>query len=604
VSRGQALLQAKDLRLSLGGAPLFDGVDLALLKGECACLVGANGAGKSTLLAILSGALEADGGAISRASGIDIGVVPQEPDLEGFATLFDYVQAGFGAPLPAHVAQSALESFALDPARAPQGLSGGEVRRAALARAFAAEPAVLLLDEPTNHLDIPAIEDLEERLSAFKGASLLISHDRRFLERVSRATYWLRQRRVLKLDRGYGAFEGWAAGIEAEEARTFSRLETHLKAEEHWLQRGVTARRSRNEGRRRKLMAMREERRARMAARAHPGVKLDAGVSGDAGQLVLEAKGLCKSFGARAIVSNLSLRVMRGDRVGIIGPNGAGKSTLIDLLLGRLEADAGEVRRAATLAIAYVDQTRSLLDPTQTVWDALTPLGGDQIIVQGRPRHVAAYARDFLFQAEHLRQPTSALSGGERNRLALAVTLAKPADLLVLDEPTNDLDADTLDSLEEMVAGFSGTVIIVSHDRAFLDAVTTQTLGHVGPGQWRETPGGYEDFVREHAPGHDKRDASAAAGKKAVAAPPPPPKPSKKLSYKDARRLEELETLLPRWEDEIAGLEAKLADAELFARDPKAFERFSQRLEAARAEKDAGETEWLTLETLRDSLQG
>lgn len=607
MSRGPALLQAKDVRLSLGGAPLFDGVDLALLKGECACLVGANGAGKSTLMAILNGTTEPDVGVVSRMSGVTIGIVPQEPDLDGFDSLMAYVQAGFGVPLAAHVAEAMLEAYGLDPARAPQGLSGGEVRRAALARAFAAEPDVLLLDEPTNHLDIPAIEDLESRLTAFKGASLLISHDRRFLQRASRAIYWLRQRRVLKLDRGYAAFDDWAASVEAEEARAFSRLETHLKAEEHWLQRGVTARRSRNEGRRRKLEAMREDRRARLQASARPGVKLDAGAAGDAGQLILEARALCKAFGERKIVSDLSLRVMRGDRIGVVGPNGAGKSTLLELLLGRLAPDAGSVRRAQNLSIAYVDQVRALLDPAVSVWDALTPLGGDQIIVQGQPRHVAAYARDFLFQAEQLRQPAGALSGGERNRLALAVTLAKPSDLLVLDEPTNDLDADTLDALEEMVAGFAGTVIIVSHDRAFLDAVTTQILGVVGDGQWRETPGGYEDFAREH--GRHGRAASAAKPSPAKdtatqSGPAAAPRVAKKLSYKDARRLEELEAVLPRLELEIATLEGELADPALFVRDPKGFERRSQRLEAARAEKDSGETEWLTLETLRESLQG
>lgn len=602
MSAGAALLQAKGVRLSLGGAALFDDVELALLKGECACLVGANGAGKSTLLKILSQQIEADAGVISIASGATLGVVPQEPDFGDVDTLRAYVARGFDHPIPDHQAEAALDSYGLDPDRPPKGLSGGEARRAALARAFAASPDILLLDEPTNHLDIPAILDLEQRLGAFRGAALLISHDRRFLDRATQAVYWLRQRRVLKLDKGYTAFESWADAVEAEDARQMARLNTHLKAEEHWLRRGVTARRSRNEGRRRRLMAMRADRRDRLALSARPEIKLDIARAGDAGRLILEAKGLSKQFGDRPIVSNLTLRVMRGDRVGVIGPNGAGKTTLLDLLLGRLAPDSGEVRRPLDLKIAYVDQTRGLLRPDATVWESLTPLGGDQVIVQGRPRHVAAYARDFLFRAEQLHQPTAALSGGERNRLALAVTLAQPADVLVLDEPTNDLDADTLEALEEMVIGFDGTVLIVSHDRAFLDNVTTQVIGAVGDGAWRETPGGYEDFEREH--GAFRKRETREPGKPKSSASPAPPRAAKKLSYKDARRLDILEALLPELDEEIATIEAALADPSLFATDPVRFAALSARLDAARIEKDRGETEWLTLDDLRASLQG
>jgi ABC transport system ATP-binding/permease protein len=603
VSRGQVLLQAKDVRLSLGGAPLFDGVEIALVKGECACLVGANGAGKSTLLRILAGRLDMDAGIVSTTSGVTIGIVSQEPDLAESESLSAYVQAGFGTPIPVYAAEAALEGFGLQADRTPRGLSGGEVRRVALARAFAAEPDVLLLDEPTNHLDIPTIEAMEARLAAFKGACLIISHDRRFLERTTRATFWLRQRRVIKLDRGFAAFDAWAEGVETEEARQLAKLDTHLKAEEHWLRRGVTARRSRNEGRRRKLEAMRAERRARHALAARPGAKLEAGKAGEAGRLVIEAAALSKRFDERVIVDSLSVRIMRGDRIGVVGPNGAGKTTLLEMLLGRLAPDTGQVRHAANLAIAYVDQSRALLDPAMSVKDALTPLGGDQVMVQGKPRHVAAYARDFLFGPEHLRQPIAALSGGERNRLALAVTLTKPADLLVLDEPTNDLDADTLDALEEMVAGFDGTVLIVSHDRAFLDDVTTQILGAIGDGQWRESPGGYDDFVREHG-GFAPVVAPRASPPKtrAEASPTVPQASPRKMSYKDARRLTELESLIPALEAEIAALEAHLSDAAFFTANPTAFTATSARLEAARAEKDAAETEWLTLEALRESF--
>lgn len=598
-----SLAQLKDVRLSLGGAPLFEGVDMALLKGERATLVGDNGAGKSTLMRILARRLEPDTGTLAFASGVSLAYVAQEPDLAGFATLRDYAQAPFAdaAPTPFHRAEALLEAYGLDPERSPQGLSGGEARRAALARAFAAETDILLLDEPTNHLDIPAIEDLEARLRAFSGASLIVSHDRRFLERVSTVCYWLRNGRVQKLDRGFAAFDDWAAGIEAAEAKSLARIETHLAAEEHWLQRGVTARRSRNEGRRRKLEAMRDLRRKQKNLLTKSSADLAAEKGADSGRLVIEARGISKSYGGRAVVANLSLKIMRGDRVGIVGPNGAGKTTLIDMLLGKREPDSGAVRVGANLEIAYVDQQRSLLKPDETIWETLCPLGGDQVMVRGKPRHVAAYAKSFLFPPTQLRQPTKALSGGEKNRLALAVALAQRANLLVLDEPTNDLDMDALDGLEEMLAAYDGTVLIVSHDRAFLDGVTTQVLGALGDGRWAETPGGYADFEREHggyAPKARPVERVSKDADEAVRAP----KTTRKLSYKDERRFAEIEARMPVLEKEIAALEARLADAGLFARDPAAFNAAIAALDKARAEKDAAETEWLEIEEKRAAL--
>ena len=600
-----SLAQLKDVRLSLGGAPLFEGVDIALLKGERATLVGDNGAGKSTLMRILARRLEPDTGTLAFASGVSLAYVAQEPDLGGFATLRDYAQAPFAdaAPTPFHRAEALLEAYELDPERAPQGLSGGEARRAALARAFAAETDILLLDEPTNHLDIPAIEDLEVRLRAFSGASLIVSHDRCFLERVSTVCYWLRNGRVQKLDRGFSAFDDWAAGIEASESKSLSRLETHLAAEEHWLQRGVTARRSRNEGRRRKLEAMRDQRRKQKNILTKSSADLAAEKGSDSGRLVIEARGVSKSYGGRAVVNNLSLKIMRGDRVGIVGPNGAGKTTLIDMLLANREPDSGTVRVGANLEIAYVDQQRSMLKPDETIWETLCPLGGDQVMVRGKPRHVAAYAKSFLFPPTQLRQPTKALSGGEKNRLALAVALAQPANLLVLDEPTNDLDMDTLDGLEDMLAAYDGTVLIVSHDRAFLDGVTTQILGALGDGRWAETPGGYGDFEREHGGYAPKaRSASDKSSTRDADQAVRAPKQSRKLSYKDERRFAELEAHIPVLEKEIAAFEARLADAGLFARDPKAFNAAIAGLDKARAEKDAAETEWLEIEEKRAAL--
>ncbi|GAM98851.1 ATPase components of ABC transporters [alpha proteobacterium U9-1i] len=605
-SLGPALAHANDLRLTLGGAPLFDGVEFTLHKGERACLVGANGAGKSTLMRMLAGIVEPDGGAISFATGASIALAPQDPDLEGFATLRDYVCApsvvrvGSAHSAPAYLAEAELHAYGLDPDRSPEALSGGEARRAGLARAFAAQPDILLLDEPTNHLDIAAIEDLEERIAAFSGACLIISHDRRFLERASSASLWLRQRRMFKLNKGYASFEQWADQVETEEARNMARLETHLKAEEHWLQRGVTARRSRNEGRRRKLMAMRAERRERHSLSAAPRADIQAARGGESAKLVIEARGVSKAYGEREVISNFSLRVMRGDRIGIVGPNGAGKTTLLEILLQNREPDVGTVRHGAQLEIAYVDQARAIIDPTLTLWDALTPQGGDQVIVRGFPRHVAAYAKEFLFSSDQLRQPVGALSGGERNRLALAIALARPANLLVLDEPTNDLDMDTLDALEDMLANYDGTVLIVSHDRAFLDDVTTQVIGPLGRGRWVESPGGWEDFERAY--GDVRIDKpKAAIGRSAPAAPQAPRKQTK-LSFKDEHRAREIDALLPKLDAEIARIEAGLHDPEAFARDPKAFQAATARLDAARAEKERAEGEWLDIELRRETL--
>ena len=602
---GPALAHVKGLRLSLGGAPLFDNVEFVLRKGERAALIGANGAGKSTLMRMLAGLAEPDAGEIAYASGSTIALARQHPDLDGFATLRDYAVAPLAragdiqAAAPAYAADAELTALGLDPQRSVGALSGGEMRRAALARAFAAEPDILLLDEPTNHLDINAIEQLERRINTFNGACLIVSHDRRFLERVTTSTLWLRQRRVLKLDEGFAAFEGWAQRIETEEANAAARLETYLKAEEHWLRRGVTARRARNEGRRRKLEAMRAERRERKALGSAPRAALQAERGAESAKLVIEAKHITKSIGDTPIISGLSLRLVRGDRIGIVGPNGAGKTTLIELLLKRSAPDAGDVRLGANVEIAYVDQTRAILNPDNTVWDALAPLGGDQVMVHGRPRHIAAYAGDFLFSHAQLRQPISALSGGERNRLALAVALVRPASLLVLDEPTNDLDMDTLEALEDMLAGYDGTVIVVSHDRAFLDGVATQIVGPVGKGRWVETPGGWSDFEREHGAARAGAPQTSARARKP--APPASRKPTK-LSYKDERRLAEIDTLLPALRKEIADLEARLAATGAFERDRSSFTVAAHRLGAARAELQAAESEWLEIELRREAL--
>ncbi len=600
---GPILAQLKDVRLTLGKDALFSGVDLSISKGDRACLVGANGAGKSTLLRLLAGIIVADSGERALMQGVRIAAVEQEPDLAPFADLRAFAACPFGRdePAPDYRAEAELQALQLDPDRSPQGLSGGEIRRASIARAVANDPDLLLLDEPTNHLDIAAIEALEQRLLAWRGGLLIISHDRRFLENVSTSCFWLRHGRVLHHPKGFVAFEPWAEAVELEDARTLSRLQTQLKDEERWLARGVTARRSRNEGRRRKLMAMRTEQAQRsQLARANKADIL-AETSAESGRLAIEVKGLSKGWPGQAkLVDNLSLRVMRGDRVGVIGPNGCGKTTLLDLLLRRESPDQGSVRHGPNLEIAYSDQRRALLDPNRTIWETLAPNGGDSAMVRGSPRHVAAYAKDFLFTPAQLRQPVRALSGGERNRLALAVTLAQPCSLLVLDEPTNDLDMETLDVLEEALIAFEGTLILVSHDRAFLDAVTTQIVGAAGSGRWVETPGGYSDFIREHAP-PTRANLRITAGGAGAASPAAKPQ-ARKLTYKIEQRAQELERLLPQMDADIAQAEARLADPDLFARDSAGFARVAAHLEALRAQKDLIETEWLEIAEKRAAL--
>jgi ATP-binding cassette subfamily F protein uup len=602
----------RGVQLTLGGAPLFTGVDLALSKGERMALVGRNGAGKSTLMRILAGAIEPDGGEIFMQPGTVARHLLQEPDFSGFATAFDYVSEGLDEYM-IYRAESELDAWGV-----PQGLdltkaSGGQSRRIALAHAFAHDPDILLLDEPTNHLDVPAIELLEEELLAFRGAALIVSHDRRFLENVSTSVAWLRQGAVRTLDKGYRHFEDWVEAVEAEEEKSFDKLNVQLKAEERWMARGVTARRKRNMGRVRKLQEMRSEKREKRTALAEAAntanLTLDSGAQSS--RLVVEARNLSKTFqtpeGPLPIVRGLNLRVMRGDRLGLIGPNGAGKTTLLKLILGQLAPDAGTLRLAKNLEIGYLDQTRVSLKSNQTLWDTLTPLGGDQVMVRGHPRHVAAYAKDFMFESKQLHQPVSALSGGERNRLTLAIALAKPSNLLVLDEPTNDLDIETLDLLEDMLAEFDGTLLLVSHDRAFVDNVVTSILTPEGDGIWMETPGGYSDYVRQKKSGSATAFRSSAPsapvrGGPKPAAPKAPAAPTAKLGYKDQRRLEELDRLMPERQAEIAKLEAAMAHPDLFAKQPAEFQKKATRLAAARAELESHELEWLVLDEKREAL--
>ncbi|MCR9270821.1 MAG: ABC-F family ATP-binding cassette domain-containing protein [Hyphomonadaceae bacterium] len=594
------ILTMTDVRLAFGGKPLFEGVTFTLAKGERAALVGRNGAGKSTLMRLITGRHEPDDGEMWIHPGTVITTVEQEPDLSAFETVLDYTTSG-GAE--AWRAEAELGHFGVDPTVSPSILSGGQIRRAALAKAFALDPDVLLLDEPTNHLDVPMIETLETRLIGFNGAVLLVSHDRRFMENVTTNTLWLRDGVVLKSPKGYGEFERWAEEIEEAEIRQLEKLKTQLKAEEHWLQRGVTGRRARNMGRLHKLKAMRAEAARRKAA--IQAQKAKAGISaeeaGHQSRKVIEAFGLTKAYGDLKIVEGLDFKILRGDRVGFIGPNGVGKTTLLKLLLGELERDSGNVKLNPALRITYLDQTRDTLRPKDTLWEALAPQGGDSLMVQGRQRHVAAYAKDFLFKPDQLRQPVAALSGGERNRLTLAIALAQSTDVLVLDEPTNDLDMQTLDLLEDMLLNFEGTLILVSHDRAFLDATVTSCLVPLGDGQWVETAGGWTDAQSQIK---GKPGKASKADKKPKAAKPKTNEPKKqtKLSFKDQHRLKEVEEAMPQLEAEIVELETQLSDPNLFNENPEAFNRINARLEAARNELEQAELDWMEIEEKKEML--
>jgi ATP-binding cassette subfamily F protein uup len=594
------LAALKDVRLADGATPLFDGVDLGLEPRVRACLVGRNGAGKSTLLRILAGLVQPDAGERFMQPGARVAMVLQEPEITG-ATLGDYAASG-GAE--SYMAEASLQTFGLDPEKPTTGLSGGETRRAALAKAFAEEPDLILLDEPTNHLDIFAIETLEEELAAAAAAALIISHDRAFLERTTQRCFWLAHRRVRALDQGFSAFEAWAEKIEAEEAEQMRRLSKTIERETKTFYSSITARRSRNEGRARKLEVMRQQ----QAAKLKDGPRtmemaIDSGET--SGKRVAEVKHIAKTWGEKVVVKDFSTRIVRGDRLAIVGPNGAGKTTLVRLLLGEIPADAGTVKLGTGLDIAYVDQSRAELNAETTLWDVLADGGGDQILVRGRPMHVAAYAKSFLFQDRQLRQPVKTLSGGERNRLLLARALAKPANLMVLDEPTNDLDMDTLDLLEELLADYDGTLILVSHDRDFIDRLATSTIALDGRGRAVETPGGWSDLIRQNSgffEGVESPAGPAAPPAGESAASPSPAKRAVKLSYKDQRRLEELDRLINATPNEIAGLEAQLADPELYTKAPQRFDQLTLAILQARQLLAAAEEEWLALEEKRETI--
>ena len=582
---------------------LIAGASFALAPGDRLCLVGRNGSGKSTLLRIAAGLADPDGGEIFRQPGTRIAYLEQAPDFGGARSVLEFATAG-GAE--AHKAEAALDEMKLSPTADPSTLSGGEGRKAALARVLAEEPDILLLDEPTNHLDLPSIEWLEETLSQFRGAFVLISHDRAFLRRLTAGCLWLDRGAIRRLDKGFSAFDQWSEQIIAEEETVAHKLNRLIEQETQWSREGISARRTRNQGRLRRLHSMRAER-ARQVGQAGR-VELVAESGAASGTLVVEAKNISKSWpqpdgSERVAVRDFSTRIMRGDKVGLIGPNGAGKTTLLKILTGMLASDSGTIRLGTNLTPVYVDQTRAALDPEATLWQTLCEGGGDQVMVRGKPRHVVSYLKDFLFRESQARQPVKALSGGEQCRLLLARALAKPSNLLVLDEPTNDLDMETLDLLQEMLADYDGTVLLVSHDRDFLDRVVTSVVALDGAGNAVEYPGGYSDYLSQ------SRQERSASAKTAPGRPTPPPRPDRprqtgKLSYKDQRALEDLQARMPRLTAEIAALEQKLADSDLYARNADEFHKATARHDALRAELAEAEELWLELELKREALSG
>ena len=595
------ILSYEDLGLIQGEGWLFRGLDLYIGQRDRLALIGRNGAGKTTLLKCLAGLIDPDKGKRTIVPGTNVVLLEQDPKMDGFATLDDWVLHGSDAP-QAHEAAAIADQLGIDLARETATASGGERRRAAITRALAQNPDVLLLDEPTNHLDLGAIEWLEDWLKRFTGAFIVISHDRTFLTRLTRSCIWLDRGQLRRAEIGFGGFEAWTERVYEEEARAAEKLDAKLKIEAHWLQRGVTARRRRNQGRLAKLHEMRAQRAAMLGAAGT--AKLALAKDDVRSKTVIEAEEGTKSYGERQIIRDFSLRIQRGDRIGLVGPNGAGKTTLLKLLTGEIRPDAGKVTQAKTLSGIVIDQQRKLMEPDKRVKDVLAN-GGDWIDVRGAKKHIKGYLKEFLFDPALTEAPVGSLSGGERSRLLLAREFARQANLLVLDEPTNDLDLETLDLLQEVIADYEGTVLIVSHDRDFLDRTVTITLGLDGSGKVDIVAGGYEDWVRKRYQDHRSPAKAGAQSRGALKKEESGSLPSqgiKKLSYKDQRDYDRLPGEIERLEAEVAADEAALHDPDLYTREPDRFAELTERIARNRAEIEAAELRWLEVAEMAEAL--
>jgi ATP-binding cassette subfamily F protein uup len=591
------LLQMSDISLTFGGDPVFDQLSLVVQPGDRVALVGRNGSGKSTLMKVMAGLVEADRGEIVVPPGISVGYMEQDPDMKGFSTLGDFASASLD-PGEMYKVERAGEGLKFDPARAVETASGGERRRAALARLMAEAPELMLLDEPTNHLDIEAIAWLEAELKATRAGYVLISHDRAFLRALTRATLWIDRGMVRRQEKGFEAFEAWRDKVWEEEDVQRHKMDRKIKAEARWAVEGISARRKRNQGRVRALQDLRAERASMISRQGSAAMELSGAQK--SGKKVIEAKGLSKEFGGKAIVSDFSFTVQRGDRVAFVGPNGVGKTTVIKMLMGELAPDVGTVTLGTNLMPAVFDQARAKLDPEMTLWDSLTGdpemrVSGkaDQVMVRGNPKHVVGYLKEFLFDDRQARAPVRSLSGGEKARLLLAKLMAKESNLLVMDEPTNDLDVETLDLLQELLDGYEGTVLLVSHDRDFLDRVATTTIAMEGNGRAVTYAGGWSDYRaqrQEDAPKKAEKTKAKAEKVKQEKAP------AAGLSFTEKHRLEALPSIMERLEAEIAKLEEFMADPELFTREPVKFQKATEALVERQTALAAAEEEWLTLE--------
>ncbi|KXV64907.1 ABC-F family ATP-binding cassette domain-containing protein [Gluconobacter oxydans] len=596
------ILSLQNITYTLGGRPLLDGAELGVLPGERICLVGRNGSGKSTLLKIASGDIVADSGTRFVQPGIKVHYLAQEPDLSRYATTFDYASEGLDET-ETYRARSMLAELGMTGEESCQNLSGGEVRRCALARALAAEPDLLLLDEPTNHLDLPSITWLEKELSACRCAMIVISHDRRLLETLSRSVVWLENGVTRRLDQGFARYETWRDEVLEQQERDAHKLDRQIAREEDWMIYGVTARRKRNVRRVGELAALRAQRKE-LASRGKGTLRMAATDAESAGKITIAAEGVNWAYDDRAIVRDLDLRILRGDRLGLVGANGAGKTTLLRLLTGKMEPQSGTVKMGPSVAMVTLDQQRESLDPTKTLAETLAGGSGDMVQVGDEKRHVIGYMKDFLFRPEQARTPVGKLSGGERGRLALACALAKPSSLMVLDEPTNDLDLETLDLLQDMLADYAGTVLLVSHDRDFLDRVASSVLVSDGGGDWIEYAGGYSDMLIQRGDVPAGREASSPevediAPKSALKTDKKP----KKLSYNDKRALDLLPQKMAELEKKIQSYRDVLADPGLYGRDAAKFEKTTQLLEAAERDLTQSEEEWLELEMKKELLE-
>ena len=600
------LLTLHNMQLTFGTTPLLTQASLSVMPRDRICLVGRNGSGKSTLLKMAADLVEADEGERFVKPGTTWRYLPQEPELKGFDTIRSYVEAGLEGADQAYRIPYLLESLGLSGEESPQNLSGGEARRAALVRTLAPEPDILMLDEPTNHLDLPAIEWLEEELQGMSSALVLISHDRRFLESLSRRTVWMDRGVSRELDAGFSKFEDWRDTLIEEEELEQHKLGRQIAREQHWIVHGVSGRRKRNVRRVKELADLRKQHKEHRSVQG--GMSATVVEAAKSGKSVVRMENVSKTFDGRTIVDDFSIKINRGERIGVIGPNGSGKTTLLKLIMGKLEADSGRIDLGTNLEPLIIDQKRESLNPEWTLKEALTDGGADTVMVGERSVHVVRYMKDFLFAPEQQRTPLHVLSGGERGRLQLARGLRHPSNLLVLDEPTNDLDLETLDLLQELIAEYKGTVLIVSHDRDFLDRTVTRAIGYEGDGHWQSYAGGYSDMVAQRGKGvtaRRKLDSSAASSRKTSQNPPSgettqtAPTAAPKLSYKHKFRLEQLPKEIAATEAQIAALTDKMSDAEYFARDPDGFMVTSETLAQAQDKLDTLEMEWLELEEMK-----